>query len=80
MSQFGINAHRASLRDVRHRKNINNYSDTEINPIRAAYLAVYGITNRDDNLGYQYRAGKHGRPEADCNHDRLFLPCHRAYL
>ena len=80
MSQFEINAHRASLGDVRHRKNINNFSDAEIDTIRAAYLAVYGITNRDDNRGHQYWAGKHGRPEADCDHGRLFLPWHRAYL
>ena len=80
MSQFEINAHRASLGDVRHRKNINNFSDAEIDTIRAAYLAVYGITNRDDNRGHQYWAGKHGRPEADCDHGRLFLRWHRAYL
>ena len=80
MLQIEINAHRASLKDVRHRKNINNFSDAEIATIRAAYLAVYGITNRDDNRGYQYWAGKHGRPEADFEHGRLFLPWHRAYL
>ncbi len=80
MSQFEINAKRAALGDVRHRKNINNFSDTEIDTLRAAYAAVYAITNRDDNRGYQYWAGKHGRPEADCDHGRLFLPWHRAYL
>ena len=80
MSQFEINAHRASLGDVRHRKNIRNYSNAEIDAIRAAFTAVYGITNRDDNRGYQYWAGKHGRPEADCDHGRLFLPWHRAYI
>ena len=49
MPEFEINAHWASLGDVRNRKKINNYSDTEINNIHDAYLAVYGITNRDDS-------------------------------
>lgn len=30
MSQFEINAHRASLGDVRHRKNIRNHSNAEL--------------------------------------------------
>lgn len=80
MSQFEINELRASLGDIRHRKNFTNFSDAEVDTIRSAYEAVYGITNRDDNRGFQYWAGKHGRPEADCNHDHLFLPWHRAYL
>ena len=80
MSQFTINNHRTALGDVRHRKNLLNCSDAEIEEIRRAYTAVYSITNRDDNRGYQYWAGKHGRPEAACDHGRLFLPWHRAYL
>ncbi len=74
MSQFEINAHRASLGDVRHRKNINNFSDAEIDSIRAAHIAVYGITNRDDNRGYHFRAGKLGCPEADRGHAGSFRP------
>ena len=45
----------------------------------ASNLAI-AISNRDDSRGYQYWAGKHGRPEAACDHGRLFLPWHRAYL
>ena len=80
MSQFEINQHRAALGDVRHRKNLLNCSDAELDKIRQAYMAVYGIKNRDDNRGFQYWAGKHGRPEAACDHGRLFLPWHRAYI
>ena len=80
MSQFQINKHRAALGDVRHRKNLLNCSEAEINEIRQAYASVYGITNRDDNRGFQFWAGKHGRPEAACDHGRLFLSWHRAYL
>ena len=80
MSQFEINQHRAALGDVRHRKNLLNCSDAELDKIRQAYIAVYGIKNRDDNRGFQYWAGKHGRPEGACDHGRLFLPWHRAYI
>ena len=80
MSQFEINKFRAALGDVLHRKNILNCSDAEVNEVRRAYTAVFAITNRDDNRGFQFWAGKHGRPEAVCDHGRLFLPWHRAYL
>ena len=80
MSQFQINEHRAALGDVRHRKNLLNLNEAELDELRNAYDAVYTITNRDDNRGFQYWAGKHGRPEAACDHGQLFLPWHRAYL
>lgn len=67
MSQFDINSHRASLGDVRHRKNIRNCWDSEIDTVRSTYSEINGITNRDNDRGYQYWAGKHGRPEADCD-------------
>ena len=80
MSQYQINKHRAALGDLRHRKNLLNFSAAELDDIRQAYSLIYQITNRDDNRGFQYWAGKHGRPEAACEHGRLFLPWHRAYL
>ena len=80
MSQYQINKHRAALGDLRHRKNLLNFSAAELDDIRQAYSLIYQITNRNDNRGFQYWAGKHGRPEAACEHGRLFLPWHRAYL
>lgn len=80
MSQFQINELRTQLGDLRHRKNVRNFSEREVSSLREAFAAVYEITNRDDFRGYQFWAGKHGRPEALCDHGRFFLPWHRAYL
>ena len=43
MSQFQINEHRAALGDVRHRKNVLNLNEAELDEIRQAYSAVYTI-------------------------------------
>ena len=77
---------------VRRRRNINNYTDSQLRDFRAAMAAFQAV---NDNRGYDFMAGFHGIPGHWCWHGSggidsslefpgqnyyAFLPWHRAYL
>ena len=69
----------AQARALRHRKNVEKLSPSQVETLRRAFGAVQAI---GDDRGYGHWAGIHGLPlPMYCQHgSRLFLPWHRAYL
>jgi tyrosinase len=66
-------------RSLRHRKNVENLSDAQLQALRNAFAAAEAI---GDDRGFAHWAGIHGLPlPMYCQHGtRRFLPWHRAYL
>jgi tyrosinase len=66
---------------VRHRPNIAEMTDEQVEELREAFAALQGI---DDDRGYRRYAGMHGLPSpmecAIAHGQPAFLPWHRAYL
>src|SRR5919201_5356864 len=76
-------AHAPAAPPLRRRKSVYALAPGQVDALRRAFEAVYGLS---DNRGYQYWAGVHGVPGNHCRHHEppgrlpLFLPWHRAYL
>ena len=69
----------AQSRALRHRKNVELLSASQLQSLRASFAASEALS---DDRGFAYWAGIHGLPlPMYCQHGtRLFLPWHRAYL
>jgi tyrosinase len=79
VSTHAATAVSAQARALRHRKNVEQLSASQLAALRRAFAAVQAIA---DDRGYGHWAGIHGLPlPMHCQHGtRLFLPWHRAYL
>src|SRR6266545_4319033 len=68
-----------SVRALRHRKNVEHLTASQLTTLRSAFGAVEAIS---DDRGFAHWAGIHGLPlPMYCTHGtRLFLAWHRAYL
>jgi len=69
----------ANERALRHRKNADHLTPSQLATLQGAFGAVQAIA---DDRGYAHWAGIHGLPlPMYCQHGtRIFLPWHRAYL
>jgi len=79
MSAHAPTAVSAQARALRHRKNVEYLSGTQLDALRRGFGAMQVLS---DDRGYGHWAGIHGLPlPMYCQHgSRLFLPWHRAYL
>lgn len=93
MTKLENNINLSATTIVRRRRNISNYTGSELSEFRVSMASFQGI---NDNRGYDFIAGFHGIPGHWCWHNGiggldnsdefpgqnypLFLPWHRAYL